>query len=135
MRPRSEHVGFATGDRIGRRADEPQRGTEHPVTLLGGLDSELRVDLVQLAPREAQAARHSQKGSGIVAVAAGLVQVEVGGQTPSVRQGEVLIADSERVDRWRNLGNDKALLFWIVLAQVTPPRPHRSLIRLSSDQR
>jgi hypothetical protein len=98
------------------------------MTLMGAGDSELCIDLVQLAPRESRQPSSRQKGSGIVAVATGLVQVEVGGQTPAVRHGEVLVADSERVDGWRNIGHGEAMLFWIVVSQLSAARPHRSLL-------
>lgn len=114
--------------RIGRRVEEPQHRLEPMMTLLGSADSELRVDLVQLGPRETAAPAQRRRGSGIVAVASGLVQVEIGGQTPAVRHGEVLVADSERVDGWRNIGHGDAMLFWIVLSQVTTARPHRSIV-------
>jgi transcriptional regulator with XRE-family HTH domain len=114
--------------RIGRRIEDPQRASEQSMTLLGAADSELCIDLVQLAPRESRKPTSRQKGSGIVAVAAGMVQVEVAGQTPAVRHGEVLVADSERVEGWRNIGHGEAMLFWIVLSQLTAARPHRSLL-------
>jgi transcriptional regulator with XRE-family HTH domain len=113
--------------RIGRRPEDPEHGLEHQITLLGTADSELRVDFIQLAPRESGAPTAPQKGSGIVAVANGLVQVTVGGQAPAVRHGEVLVADSERVEQWRNVGHGEARLFWIVLSQVSTARPHRSV--------
>ncbi len=112
--------------RIGRRVEDPQHGIEHAMTLVGSADSELQIDLVQLAPRESGEPAHRRKGSGIVAVASGLVQVQIAGQTPGVRQGEVLVADSERVERWRNLGHGEAMLFWIVISPVGTRRPHRS---------
>lgn len=113
--------------RIGRRVEDPHHSRGPAITLLGSRDSDLRIDLVTLAPREAGEPIHRQPGSGIVAVAAGMVQVEVGAQTPAVRHGEVLVADSERVRRWRNVGHGEATLFWIVLTQAGPPRPHRSI--------
>lgn len=116
-----------TAYRIGRRVEDPQRGGAPAITLLGSRDTDLRIDLVQLAPRESGEPMYRQRGSGIVAVATGLVQVEVGAQTPSVRHGEVLVADSERVRRWRNVGYGDARLFWIVFTRVGPPRPHRSM--------
>lgn len=64
--------------RIGRRIENPQFAFERSMTLIGGDDSELRIDLVQLAGREAGTPQIRQKGSGIVAVATGLVQVEIG---------------------------------------------------------
>jgi transcriptional regulator with XRE-family HTH domain len=112
--------------RIGRRIEDPQHASEQTMTLIGGDDSELRIDLVQLSPREAGAPGERLRGSGIVAVATGLVSVEIGGQTPAVRHGEVLVVDSERVEGWRNIGYGEAMLFWIVLSQITAARPHRS---------
>jgi hypothetical protein len=44
------------------------------------------------------------------------VQVNVGDQTPAIRDGEVLLADCSRIDGWRNLGEREAVLFWIVTA-------------------
>lgn len=101
--------------RIGRRTEAPEHELDRTMTLLGGADSDLRVDLVHLGPREAGSPSLERKGTGIVAVSSGLVQVQVGGQTPAVRAGEVLAADSERIDGWRNLGQSDATLFWIVI--------------------
>jgi transcriptional regulator with XRE-family HTH domain len=101
--------------RIGRRTDDPQRGLERTITLLGSGDSDLRVDLVHLAAREAGKPATQHKGTAIVAVASGLVHVQVAGQTPAVRHGEVLLADSARVEGWRNLGQSDAMLFWIII--------------------
>jgi transcriptional regulator with XRE-family HTH domain len=112
--------------RIGRRPEDPQHGPEEAITLLGSADSDVQIDLVQLGPRQDGAPADKRKGTGIVAVAAGLVQVEVGGQTPAVRRGEVLVADSERVERWRNVGHGDAQLFWIVLGQAGAARPPRA---------
>lgn len=50
-----------------------------------------------------------------------LVQVQIGGQTPAVRSGEVLVADAERIAGWRNIGETEATLFWIVIGD-TPTR-------------
>jgi transcriptional regulator with XRE-family HTH domain len=104
--------------RIGRRPDDPHHSSDHGsdriTNLLGSASSEPRVDLVHLAPREAVQPRKSREGTGIVAVATGLVQVQVAGQTPAVRSGEVLVAASDRVEGWRNIGQTEASLFWIV---------------------
>jgi transcriptional regulator with XRE-family HTH domain len=96
--------------RIGRRADEPRTGT------IPLLDQRLHIDLVHLAAREAGTPVFGPRGAGIVAVASGLVQVHVAGQTPAIRHGEVLVADAEQVTGWRNLGQTDAELFWIVCA-------------------
>jgi transcriptional regulator with XRE-family HTH domain len=99
--------------RIGRRTDGAERGLDHTITLLGGAD--VRIDLVHLDPRESGGPAGGDRGTGIVAVAGGLVQVRVGGQTPTVRQGEVLVADRRQIDGWRNAGQGEAVVFWIVL--------------------
>ena len=101
--------------RIGRRTEDPQRGRERAITLLGGDDSDLHVDLVYLGPREAGTPSSKHKGTAIVAVATGLVHVQVAGQTPAVRHGEVLVAESTRIEGWRNLGQSDAMLFWIIM--------------------
>lgn len=111
--------------RIGRRPEDPQHRAEHAATLLGSPDSELQIDLVQLAPRQTGAPVDKRPGTGIVAVAGGMVQVQVAGQTPAVRRGEVLVADGERVEQWRNVGHGEALLFWISVAPAVAPRPLR----------
>jgi transcriptional regulator with XRE-family HTH domain len=102
--------------RIGRRTDDPRDGLVQTLTLLGGADSDLRIDLVHLDARETRSLQAPRVGTGIVAVASGLVQVKVGSQTPAVRHGEVLVGGSERIDGVRNLGQAEAVLFWIVLA-------------------
>jgi transcriptional regulator with XRE-family HTH domain len=101
--------------RIGRRSDDPQRGLDHTLTLLDGSPTDLRIDVVHLDPRESGKPGTNRAGTAIVAVANGLVQVKVGGQTPALRHGEVLVADSRRVKGWRNLGQSEAVLFWIVV--------------------
>jgi quercetin dioxygenase-like cupin family protein len=73
------------------------------------------IDLVHLASHESGTPPVHRKGTGVVAVSSGLVQVRVGGRTPAVRRGEVLVADSERVEGWRNLGQAEVMLFWIVI--------------------
>ncbi len=101
--------------RIGRRTDDPERGLERTMTLLGDTDRDLRIDLVHLSARESGSPTGERRGTAIVAVSTGLVQVRVGGQTPAVRHGEVLVADARRVDGWRNLGQSQAVLFWILI--------------------
>jgi transcriptional regulator with XRE-family HTH domain len=101
--------------RIGRRTDHPQHSHEPSLRLLGDAASEIRVNLVQLGPRESHREVPQGDGAGIVAVSSGLVQVLIGAQTPAVRAGEVLVAGAERVEGWRNMGQTEAVLFWIVV--------------------
>ena len=72
------------------------------------------VDLVRLGPRGTGAPETVRSGQAIVAVASGLVQLTVAGQTPALRHGEVLVADAALLTGWRNLGQSEAVLFWIV---------------------
>jgi transcriptional regulator with XRE-family HTH domain len=111
---------------IGRRVDDPQRGPEPTVTLLDGTGTDVHADLVHLGPREAGAPERTWPGTGIIAVAGGLLQVLVAGQTPAIRHGEVLVADSERIESWRNLGQAEATLFWIVIPSA-PGAPMRRI--------
>jgi transcriptional regulator with XRE-family HTH domain len=110
--------------RIGRRTDDPERGFERTMSLLAGTESDLRIDLVRLAPRESGSPSDESRGTAIVAVCSGLVQLRLGGHTPAVRHGEVLVADSGKVDGWHNLGQTEAVLFWIVIPSgAGGPRP------------
>jgi transcriptional regulator with XRE-family HTH domain len=105
--------------RIGRRTDHPGHALQHTQNLLDGSDSEVRIDLVHVEPQGTGAPAVTRPGTGILAVAGGLLQVSVGGETPTLRHGETLVADSDRVEGWRNLGHGAAVAFWIV---VSPAR-------------
>ena len=106
--------GEDAGYRIGRRPDDPRHAIDHTITLLADPARNLRVDLVRLQPGQTARPPAGPPSAGIVAVAAGLIQVTVGDQTPTLRHGEVLIAASDRIDAWRNLGPAEAVAFWIV---------------------
>jgi transcriptional regulator with XRE-family HTH domain len=105
--------------RIGRRPDNPHHSDDGITALLGDASSDLSVDLVSLGPRESARPAEMREGTGIVAVASGLVQVQVAGQTPTVRAGEVLVAAGDRIEGWRNIGQSEATLFWIVQARTS----------------
>jgi hypothetical protein len=47
-------------------------------------------------------------------VAAGLVQVDLGAETPVMRAGDALLASKVAVLGWRNLLGEPARLFWII---------------------
>src|SRR5262249_44787355 len=113
------HGGGPDVYRIGRRPDDPHRHSEQIMTLLANAGSGLKIDLVHIGPREAARPLAQTDGTGIVAVGAGLVAVEVGGLTPALRVGEVLVAPAGRIEAWRNIGQTEAMLFWM----VQPPIP------------
>jgi transcriptional regulator with XRE-family HTH domain len=100
--------------RIGRRSDDPQHGFDHTLTLLDDEDPSLHIELVHLGARETGAPGVVRQGRGLIAVASGLVQLTVAGQTPALRHGEVLVTDASQVAVWSNLGQSDAVLFWIV---------------------
>jgi transcriptional regulator with XRE-family HTH domain len=112
--------------RIGRRTDDPLHVFEQAIPLLGDAGSDLRIDLIRLDAREAARLTEQQGGRGIVAVAKGLVQVQVAGGTPAIRAGEVLVADTDRIEGWRNIGQGEAVLFWIVLSSGAATRNPRT---------
>jgi DNA-binding XRE family transcriptional regulator len=110
---RGEDVGVY---QLGRRTDDPRHGFVRSLTLLGGPGSDVLVDLVHLDARETADAPATPPGTGLVAVANGLVEVMVADQTPAIRHGEVLVAASEQIRGWHNLGQTEAMMFWIVFA-------------------
>jgi transcriptional regulator with XRE-family HTH domain len=108
--------------RIGRRPDDPHHADGGITALLGDANSDLTVDLVHLGPRESALPAEKREGTGIVAVASGLIQVQLAGQTPTVRPGEVLVAAGDRVEGWRNIAQSEAMLFWIVHSRAAGGR-------------
>jgi transcriptional regulator with XRE-family HTH domain len=112
-----EHAGY----RIGRRTDDPQRGLVQTLTLLDDTSPGLHIDLVHLDARESGEPDLQPPGTAIVAVASGLVQIRTDGQTPALRHGEVLVAASDQIAGWRNLGQSEAVLFWIVFRGSAVP--------------
>jgi quercetin dioxygenase-like cupin family protein len=88
------------------------------VSLLDDPAQRLGVDLIVLGPREAVRRTGPADGTGVVAVAQGLVQVQVhDGHTPAVRPGEVLVAPAHTIEGWRNVSSHEAMVFWIVRAE------------------
>jgi hypothetical protein len=49
-----------------------------------------------------------------VLVARGLVQLELGADTPVLRSGDAALAITVPLSSWRNLTAEPAALFWIV---------------------
>ena len=65
-------------------------------------------------PARASAWARPTSGVELVAVAAGLVQVILPTGRPVLRQGEALLVERSGVSGWRNIGEDDALVFWIL---------------------
>jgi transcriptional regulator with XRE-family HTH domain len=105
------------GYRLGRRHHPRSRRGEaghQPLALLDDPAAGLRAYLVHLPPRESGSPHVVHKGTELVAVASGLVQVVLASGRPVLRRGEVLLVETTTIERWRNLGATEATLFWIV---------------------
>ena len=114
--PPDPHRTRPTG--IGRRIDDPERGFEHTITLLG--DADLRIDSSTSACA-CPGHRSGNRGAASSPSPAGSYRSRSDldrRQTPTLRHGEVLVADSERIDGWRNLGQAETVLLWIVTAPL-----------------
>jgi transcriptional regulator with XRE-family HTH domain len=105
------------GYRLGRRHHPQSRraeGNHPPLPLLDDPAAGLRAYLVHLPPRESGSPHMAHKGTELVAVANGLVQVVLANGRPVLRRGEVLLVETTTIERWRNLGPAEATLFWIL---------------------
>jgi transcriptional regulator with XRE-family HTH domain len=105
---------IAPGYRLGRRDDPSARPTGRPAPLLDDPETGLRAYLVRLGPGDDGTPQIAHKGTELVAVVAGLVQVLLTSGRPVLRAGEVLLADRSSIAGWRNIGARPAALFWII---------------------
>jgi transcriptional regulator with XRE-family HTH domain len=104
---------IALGYRLARRPAWGQRAT--PLfPLLDNPHVGLRAQLSQLSPGQSARVGTSHDGVELVAVAEGLVQVILPTGRPVLRQGEALLVEHSGVSGWRNIGEDDALIFWIL---------------------
>ena len=113
---------LAAGYRLGRLRQPPGRdaaASAQPVALLDDPEVGLRSYLVRIPARATSEPHLRHKGIELVAVAAGLVQVQLATGSPVLRAGETLFAEDTPMTGWRNLGAGEATLFWI----LRDPRP------------
>jgi transcriptional regulator with XRE-family HTH domain len=82
--------------------------------LLDDPSAGLRAYLVQLGPGDRGEPPALHKGAELVVVAVGLVQIDLGSETPVVRAGDATLATSVPVRGWRNLLATPARLFWVL---------------------
>jgi transcriptional regulator with XRE-family HTH domain len=106
----------ATGYRIGRGRYPPRRRADDggPIPLLDDREAGLRAYVVRMPRRGSGAPHILHKGTELVAVASGLVQVLLETGRPVLRTGETLLIDDAPISGWRNLGVGDATLFWIL---------------------
>jgi transcriptional regulator with XRE-family HTH domain len=105
------------GYRLARRSHPPARraaGGQDPLPLLDDPAAGLRAYLLRLPPRQSAAPSVTHKGTELVAVATGLVQVILATGRPVLRAGEALLVETATIERWRNVGSAEAALFWIL---------------------
>jgi transcriptional regulator with XRE-family HTH domain len=106
-------AGYRLGRRHHPRSRRGQAGHQ-PLPLLDDPAAGLRAYLVRLPPRESGPPHVAHKGTELVAVANGLVQVVLADGRPVLRRGEVLLVEATTIERWRNLAPVEATLFWIL---------------------
>jgi len=104
---------IALGYRLGRRPGWGNR-VKRLLPLLDDPHVGLRAQLSHLAPGQSASVGARHQGVELVAVAEGLVQVILPTGRPVLRQGEVLLVERGGLSGWRNIGEDDALVFWIL---------------------
>jgi transcriptional regulator with XRE-family HTH domain len=106
----------ATGYRLGRGRYSPRRKADDsdPIALLDDREAGMRAYVVRLPRRGSGQPHIAHKGTELVAVASGLVQVLLQTGRPVLRTGETLLVDDTPITGWRNLGVGDATLFWIL---------------------
>jgi len=82
--------------------------------LLDDPNTGLRAYLIRLSGGQSGQPPLIHKGTELVLVAGGLVQLELGADTPVLRSGDAALATTAPVTSWRNLTAEPAALFWIV---------------------
>lgn len=113
---------IALGYRLARRPGWGPRA-EQLLPLLDDPHVGLRVQLSQLSPGQSARVGTPHDGVELVAVAKGLVQVILPTGRPVLRQGESLLVEWSGVSGWRNVGEEDALVFWILRDDPGPSRP------------
>jgi len=100
--------------RIGRRHGlaDTRRGSVLP--LLDDAEAGLRAYLVSMPRSATVEAPFSHKGTELVGVVNGLVQVLLGSGRPVLRRGETLLASRRGIDGWRNVGDADAQCIWVL---------------------
>jgi len=111
---------LALGYRLARRGTS--NGSARLHALLDDLEVGIRARVSSLSPRQSVRVPAGHRGVELVAVAAGLVQVILPGGRPVLRRGETLLAERTGIDGWRNVGDDDAMVFWILRDEAGPRR-------------
>jgi transcriptional regulator with XRE-family HTH domain len=102
------------GYQLARRHDPSERSSSSLLPLLDDLAVGLRIFLARLPARASGEPDERHKGVEAVAIAHGLVQIELGERRAALRAGEALVAEASSITGWRNVGESEAMLFWIL---------------------
>jgi transcriptional regulator with XRE-family HTH domain len=105
------------GYRLARISSLDASSEGQPLPLLSDPRLGLGVHLLRLEAGESAVLDVTHEGVELVAVAMGLVQLELTTGKPTLRQGEALVADNDRVLGCRNVSDREALVFWILRDQ------------------
>lgn len=100
--------------RIGRRRSFGEVPAGAVLPLLDDAEAGLRSYLVLMPSSATVQAPFTHKGTELVGVVTGLVQVLLGSGRPVLRQGETLLASRRRIDGWRNIGDGEAQCLWVL---------------------
>lgn len=106
--------GGPPGHRLSRRDDPRVSAVDKVAPLLDDPAALLRAYVVRLGPGGAAAPDFVHKGSELVIVASGLVQVQLEGTSPVLRAGESLVADTAGVRGWRNMIDTESVVYWVL---------------------
>ncbi|MDQ2650387.1 MAG: XRE family transcriptional regulator, partial [Actinomycetota bacterium] len=105
-------TGTSTGYVLARRdRATPRRGV---MSLLDDPAAGLRAYLVHLGPGERGGPPAAHKGPELVVIGSGLVQIDLGDETPVMRSGDAVLATTVAVQGWRNLHPGPSRFFWVL---------------------
>lgn len=102
------------GYRLARRHDPRRTADGKPLPLLDDPETGLRAYLLRLPPKGSAELGFAHKGVELITVGAGLVQVVLATGRPVLRQGEALLAERSGISSCRNIGDQEALVFWVL---------------------
>jgi transcriptional regulator with XRE-family HTH domain len=109
------------GYRVARISDLDASVDGQPLPLLDDPRLGLRVHVLRLGAGESVTLASVHDGLELVAVALGLVQVHLSRGKPTLRQGEALVAEDDRILGCRNVSDRDALVFRVLRDEPITP--------------
>lgn len=96
------------------RHDRSRRVDDDTVALVPDTSIGARVFLIELAPGASASPDHPHHGVEVIAMMAGLVQIDLGDDRPVLRAGDTIVVAESVVNSWRNLRREPARFFRIL---------------------